>query len=198
MSPPPNTEHQAFKEQNPPTQQVNWMRLLWYENLQLGRIENCHLLWHGRVCCWQNLLICETRNVSQAAICVECKFSALIYLVYSSLDVCRCMGRCVLESVWFPPQSAASLSGPGLGSDHFIIGRGAGRLFEKNNLALFLVEKTNSAQSVCWKFFCFDMLQKKIMYRIYRGAETAVYQAWVLKKIWPSILWKKDLASNGV
>ena len=44
----------------------------------------------------------------------------------------------------------------------------------------------------------FDMLQKNI-YRIDRGAETAVHQAWLFLKIWPLIsLRKKILASNGV
>ena len=48
-------------------------------------------------------------------------------------------------------------------------------------------------------FFCFDMLQKKIIYRIDSGAETAVYQAWLLKKnLTFNSLWKKNLASNGV
>ena len=48
------------------------------------------------------------------------------------------------------------------------------------------------------KIFCLD-IAKKVICRIEKGAETAVYQARLLKrKMWPSILVKKNLASYGV
>ena len=53
--------------------------------------------------------------------------------------------------------------------------------FLKNNLALLLAEKNYLAQAVCWKKILFWCC-KKIIYRIDRRAETAVYQAWLLKK----------------
>ena len=77
----------------------------------------------------------------------------------------------------------------------FHYGRGGWKTFWKYNLALGLAKKNNLAQPVCWKCFFFALICCKIIiYRIDRGAETAVYQAWLLKKkIWPSILYEKKI-----
>ena len=87
------------------------------------------------------------------------------------------------------------------GSDHFIIGRGGWKTFWKNNLALLLAEQNNLAQPVCWTiFFALIYCKKKIIiYRIHRGAETAVYQAWLVQKNLTFIsLWKKIWLQFGV
>ena len=87
-----------------------------------------------------------------------------------------------------------------LGSDHFIFG-GDWKTFWKNNLGLLLAEK-----KIIWPSLCVEKkillwyVAKKLICRIDRGAETAVYQAWLFKKKKSDLQFfvKKNLASNGV
>ena len=78
-------------------------------------------------------------------------------------------------------------------SFHFLGGGRGWKTFWQNNLALLLAEKIIWPSLFVEKIFLLWYVAKNIIYRIDRGTETAVYQAWLLKKIWFSILCEKKI-----